>query len=87
VDGETSTYPALGNNDLTGDKQIALGNYCHRFPAFKNRRYYSVKAANTLILLLDSSLAETEGPQGQWLIRKLEDIPSDVDFVFRSQTE
>jgi len=32
--------------------------------------------------VLDSALAETEGPQGHWLARKLDNIPSDVDFVF-----
>jgi hypothetical protein len=81
-DKKIPIYPALGNHDLHGDEKIALGNYFQRFPALKNSRYYSVRAANTLMLVLDSALAETEGPQGQWLTRKLDDIPSDVDFVF-----
>jgi hypothetical protein len=75
-------YPALGNHDLHGDEKIALGNYFQRFPDLKNSRYYSVRAANTLILALDSSLAEADGPQGQWLTDKLDHVPSDVDFVF-----
>ena len=75
-------YPALGNHDLHGDEKIALGNYFKRFPELKNSRYYSVRAANTLTLVLDSALAETDGPQGQWLASKLDNIPSDVDFVF-----
>ncbi|MFZ1051497.1 MAG: metallophosphoesterase, partial [Candidatus Sulfotelmatobacter sp.] len=75
-------YPALGNHDLHGKEQVALANYFQRFPDLKNSRYYSVRAANTLLLVLDSSLDEVSGPQGQWLSSKLDNIPSDVDFVF-----
>jgi Icc-related predicted phosphoesterase len=75
-------YPALGNHDLHGDPKVALGNYFQRFPELKNSRYYSVRAANTLILVLDSSQDELAGPQGQWLADKLAHVPSDVDFVF-----
>jgi hypothetical protein len=75
-------YPALGNHDLHGDEKIALGNYFQRFPDLKNSRYYSVRAANTLMLVLDSSLDETSGPEGQWLTQELAHIPGDADFVF-----
>jgi hypothetical protein len=75
-------YPALGNHDLHGDEKIALGNYFQRFPDLKNSRYYSVRAANTLVLVLDSALDESAGPQGEWLAAKLDNIPADVDFVF-----
>ena len=75
-------YPALGNHDLHGDEKVALANYFQRFPDLKNNRYYSVRAANTLMLVLDSALDETSGPQGQWLTQKLDHIPGDVDFVF-----
>ncbi len=75
-------YPALGNHDLHGDEKIALGNYFQRFPDLKNSRYYSVRAANALVLALDSSLDEVDGSQGQWLAAKLDNIPADVDFVF-----
>ena len=81
-DKNIPVYPALGNHDLHGDEKIALGNYFRRFPELKNSRYYSVRAANTLILVLDSSLDEALGPQEQWLVNKLDNIPSDVDFVF-----
>lgn len=77
-----AVYPALGNHDLHGDQTVALANYFHRFPALENNRYYSVRAANTLMLVLDSSLDETSGPQGEWLTKKLDSVPSDVDFVF-----
>lgn len=75
-------YPALGNHDLHGDQQLALANYFQRFPELKNSRFYSVRAANTLVLVLDSSLDEASGPQGHWLTQKLDTIPADVDFVF-----
>ena len=75
-------YPALGNHDLHGDQKVALANYFQRFPDLKSSRYYSVRAANTMMLVLDSALDETSGPQGQWLTKKLDDIPGDVDFVF-----
>ena len=75
-------YPALGNHDLHGDEIIALGNYFERFPDLKNSVYYSVRAANIFLLVLDSSIDESAGPQGQWLTRKLDHIPGDVDCVF-----
>ncbi len=75
-------YPALGNHDLHGSEKIALANYFQRFPDLKNNRYYSVRAANTLVLVLDSSQEEVSGLQGQWLAQKLDHLPADVDFVF-----
>jgi len=81
-DKNIPVYPAIGNHDLHGDEKIALGNYFQRFPDLKDSRYYSVRAANTLTLVLDSSLDETSGPQGQWLANKLDNVPADVEFVF-----
>src|SRR5271157_3160271 len=75
-------YPTLGNHDLHGDEKVALANYFERFPDLKNSLYYSVRAANTLMLVVDSSLDETAGRQGQWLTQKLGHVPGDVDFVF-----
>jgi Icc-related predicted phosphoesterase len=75
-------YPALGNHDLHGDEKVALANYFQRFPDLKNSRYYSVRVANALVLVLDSALDEISGPQGQWLTQKLDHMPVDVDFVF-----
>jgi acid phosphatase type 7 len=75
-------YPALGNHDLHGNENVALTNYFQRFPDLKNSRYYSVRAANTLMLVLDSSLDEISGPQGLWLTHALDTLPADVDFVF-----
>jgi acid phosphatase type 7 len=75
-------YPSLGNHDLHGDQKVALGNYFQRFPELKGSRYYSVRAANSIILVLDSSQAEASGPQSQWLSDKLDHVPAEVDFVF-----
>jgi len=77
-----TVYPALGNHELHGNENVALNNYFQRFPDLKNSLYYSVRAANTLMLVLDSSLDETSGPQWQWLTQKLDQLPGEVDFVF-----
>jgi Icc-related predicted phosphoesterase len=74
-------FPALGNHDLHGNQHVALANYFARFPELKNSRYYSVRTANTLMLVLDSSMEELSGAQGQWLAQKLDTIPADVDFI------
>ena len=81
-DKKIPIYPALGNHDLHKPEEVSLGNYFQRFPALKNSRFYSVRAANSLIFVLDSSLEETAGQQGEWLKHKLDHVPGDVDFVF-----
>lgn len=81
-DKKIPVYPALGNHDLHKPEDTALSNYFQRFPDLKNSRYYSVRAANSLILVLDSSLDETTSPQVQWMNDKLDHVPTDVDFVF-----
>lgn len=80
-DKKIPIYPALGNHDLHGDPKVALGNYFERFTEVKGSRYYSVRAANVLMLVLDSSLEGIAGPQGEWLANKLDHVPADVDFV------
>lgn len=74
-------FPALGNHDLHGDKNIALANYFARFPELRKSRYYSIVGANILMLVLDSSLDELSGPQGEWLRQELNTISPDVDFI------
>jgi Icc-related predicted phosphoesterase len=74
-------YPALGNHDLHGDLKVALANYFLRFPELHESRYYAVRAANALMLILDSSLDEVAGAQGDWLAQELDRIPHDVNFV------
>lgn len=77
-----TVYPALGNHDLHGNENLALGNYFGRFPDLRNSLYYSVRAGNSLILVLDSALDETSGPQGEWLANKLDNASSETDFIF-----
>lgn len=80
-DEKIPVYPALGNHDLHGNQRTALSNYFQRFPALQEHRYYSVRVGNCLMLVLDSSLDEIRGPQGEWLNRSLDTIPTDVAFV------
>jgi len=75
-------YPALGNHEVAGDEKAGLANYFARFRELKSSRYYSVRAANTEILALDSNMPETSGAQGDWLRHELDTVPSGVDFVF-----
>lgn len=80
-DEKIAVYPALGNHDLKGDEKVALANYFQRFPELQQNRYYSVRLANCLMLVLDSDLDELSGAQGEWVRSKLETIPADVSFV------
>ncbi len=80
-DAKIPIYPALGNHDIRGDMNVALDNYFRRFPQLKRSRYYSVRAGNVLVLTLDSTQPDNEGPQFQWVSSQLKQIPSDVDFV------
>jgi Icc-related predicted phosphoesterase len=80
-DDHIPVFPALGNHDLHGDLNTALANYFQRFPDLKNSRYYSVRTANILLLVLDSSLEELSGPQGEWLAHKFDALDPGVEFI------
>ena len=80
-DEKIPVYPAIGNHDLKGDEKTALANYFQSFPELRQNRYYSVRVANCLMLVLDSNLDELSGPQGEWVKQKLDTIPADVAFV------
>jgi hypothetical protein len=75
-------FPTIGNHELYRDPAAGLRNYFQHFAELKNSRYYSLRAGNTLTLVLDSSEDETTGTQGQWLASQLDHLPNDVDFVF-----
>ena len=77
-------FPALGNHELRGDENIALANYFGRFPSLQQHRFYSVRAANILLLSLDSALDETSGSQGEWLADQFNHLTKDVEFIFVS---
>ena len=74
-------FPVLGNHDLKGPLATALGNYFQRFPALARNRFYRVRAANLLILVLDSALDELAGPQGEWLKASLDGLAPGTEFV------
>jgi hypothetical protein len=74
-------FPALGNHDVRGNQTKALASYFNHFPKLENNRYYSVRAANTLMLVLDSSLDELSGAQGQWLHDQIDHLPGTINFV------
>jgi Icc-related predicted phosphoesterase len=74
-------FPVLGNHDLRGNRARALANYFSHFPDLQNSRYYSVRAANMLILVLDSSLEELSGTQGQWFREQFDHLPATINFV------
>lgn len=77
-----AVYPAFGNHDLHGDLNRALKNYFARFPELQQSWYYSVRAGNSLMLVLDSSQDETSGAQGNWLQQKFETLSPEISFVF-----
>jgi acid phosphatase type 7 len=77
-----AVYPALGNHDVKGDLQKALGNYFTRFPELQKSAFYSVRTVNALMLILDSNQDELSGAQGNWLRSQLDKVPSSADFVF-----
>jgi hypothetical protein len=81
-DLKIAVFPALGNHELRGDAKIGLENYFARFPALQENRFYSVRAANSLLLTLDSALDETTGAQGEWLQDQLKHASAGVDFIF-----
>ncbi|HEX6881372.1 MAG TPA: metallophosphoesterase [Terriglobales bacterium] len=78
---EVKIYPALGNHDLRGDLPVALKNYFERFPYLRQSRYYSVRAGNTLVLTLDSSLDAPGGEEMQWFDKQISSVPDGVQFV------
>jgi len=74
--------PALGNHDVHGGEGRALANYFQRFPRLEGRRWYSVRAGNVVVLVLDSTSADGPGSrQWQWLEQGLQTLPPEVDFV------
>jgi len=74
--------PALGNHDVRGAEDRALENYFQRFPRLEGRRWYSARAGNLVIFVLDSNSPDGPGSrQWRWLEQGLEALPPDVDFV------
>jgi Icc-related predicted phosphoesterase len=60
----------------------ALADYFQRFPEIQERRWYSLRAGNVLLFMLDSNSDQNPGSaQRQWLDDSLSAVPREVDFV------
>lgn len=83
-------FPALGNHELYDPRDrngcgTCLENWWKTFPELRGRRWYSVRFGEAYILTLDSNLDLYAGSaQGQWLARQLQELPSDIRYVFIS---
>jgi 3',5'-cyclic AMP phosphodiesterase CpdA len=59
-----------------------LANYFQRFPEIRGCRWYSLRAGNVLLFMLDTASEQKMGSaQRQWLDGSLSAVPRDVDFV------
>jgi hypothetical protein len=74
--------PALGNHEVQGGEVRGLENYFQRFCRPEARRWYSARAGNVLVVVLDGNFADgPDGRQWQWLEGGLDSLPPDIDFV------
>jgi len=78
-DAKVRVFTLPGNHDEYGDPQ--LQHYFAEFPELKYDRWYTIRTANTLTLMLDSDADAKGGPEWQWVEKTLESVPADVDFV------
>jgi predicted MPP superfamily phosphohydrolase len=76
-------FPIIGNHDVRGDENAALGNFFKRFPQLENSRYYAAQYGNVRVLGLDSDLmVDDSSPEMQWVRDQFNNIPATTDFVF-----
>lgn len=76
-------FPILGNHDVRGDENVALGNFFKRFPQLQNSRYYAAQYGNIRVLAVDSDMMVGDSsPEMQWLESEFSNIPAATDFVF-----
>lgn len=79
-DANVRLFTVPGNHELWGDKR--LEHYFEQFPELKHERWYTVRAGNTLSLMLDSDVDQKDSPEWQWIDKTLASVPNDIDFVF-----
>jgi Icc-related predicted phosphoesterase len=73
---------ALKNYGWRRVQSGALANYFQRFPEIQERRWYSLRAGNVLLFMLDSNSDQNpSSAQRQWLVDSLSGVPREVDFV------
>jgi hypothetical protein len=77
-------YPVIGNHEYRGFTRVPLTHYFSRFQNLDKRTYYSLIAAGTLFLCLDSNFARmpdaTEREQDAWLGHNLEWAASESEI-------
>lgn len=82
-DARIKVLPVVGNHEARGDAK--LRNYFHEFPDLGERRWYSARYGNVMLLILDSELDDGPGSlQWQWLISELDHLPAATQFVIVS---
>jgi hypothetical protein len=74
-------YPGLGNHEYTPDKESGLAHYFGMFPQLQGRKWYEIRFAPVLILVLDSNFRELLEweleSQERWLSETLEAAEKD----------
>lgn len=78
-DANIRLFTVPGNHDFVGDPR--LRHYFTEFPELKSDRWYTIRAANVLTLMLDSNADAKGGPEWLWVEKTLDSVPQDVDFV------
>jgi 3',5'-cyclic AMP phosphodiesterase CpdA len=78
-DAKLRLFTLPGNHDLYGDPKLV--HYFAEFKELKHDRWYTIRTANTLTLMLDSAADAKGGPQWQWIEKTLASVPADIDFV------
>lgn len=82
-DAQFKVLPAIGNHETRGDSK--LRNYFHEFPDLHERRWYSARYGNLLLLSMDSESDDNSGSaQWQWLVWELDHLPAETQFVIVS---
>lgn len=81
-DAHIRLFSVPGNHDQVGDPQ--LRHYFAEFPELKFDRWYTIRAANVLTLMLDSEADGKGGPEWGWIEQTLDSVPQDIDFVLIS---
>jgi Icc-related predicted phosphoesterase len=73
-------FPVPGNHELYEDPKAV--HYFAHFPELKQRRWYTIRAGNTLFFMMDSDSDAVGGEEWNWLEQQLLHVPEDVDFLF-----
>ncbi len=84
VDMGITYYPIVGNHEHADPDDHTNGgdNFFNLFDLPETEQYYHVDLYGIRFLALNSNIDISEGsPQREWLIDKLDHIPSDIKFV------